>query len=55
MLAYTNEAREAHIENITRIIDKLGEITTNELDYITYRETVSYLSALRDLYRKEIK
>lgn len=55
MLAYTNEARESHIKEITKIIDKLGEITNNELDYITYREAVSYLSTLRNLYREEIK
>lgn len=55
VLAYTNEARQSHIDNITKIIDKLGNIPNENLDYISYREAVQYLSMLRDMYKKEMR
>lgn len=55
ILAYTNEARQSHIDNITKIIDKLGNVPNENLDYISYREAVQYLSMLRDMYKKEMR
>lgn len=55
MLAYTNKARESHIKEITKIIDILGSNSNSELNYTEYRETVQYLSMLRDMYKKEME
>lgn len=55
MLAYTNKARESHIKEITKIIDILGSNPNSELNYTEYRETVQYLSMLRDMYKKEME
>lgn len=54
MLAYTNPARVAHINNITRLIDVLGSIKSDELNYTNYKEIVNYLSMIRDMYKKEM-
>lgn len=54
MLAYTNKARESHINNITRLIEVLGQTTSKELSYGDYREIVNYLSAIRDMYNNEL-
>lgn len=54
MLALTNEARESHMQEITKLIDKLGKLKESELDYLSYREIVYYLSTMRNEYRKEI-
>jgi hypothetical protein len=51
---YTNKARNSHIEEITRIIDVLGNIKNDELSYIDYRRTVEYLATLRDMIKAEI-
>lgn len=54
MLYLTNKARESHIEEITRLIDVLGHITSDKLTYIDYRQLIGYLADHRDLIIAEI-
>lgn len=54
MLYLTNKARESHIEEITRLIDVLGHITSGELTYIDYRRLIGYLADHRNLIIAEV-
>ena len=48
MLYYTNHLRKHHIDEITRLIDVLGSIKSDELSYLDYRRTIAYLAELRN-------
>lgn len=54
MLYYTNKARQSHIDEITRLIDVLGNLKSEDFYYTDYRRLVGYLSDLRDLIKAEI-
>lgn len=52
----TNKARESHIENIDRLISKLGssEDCVRGLGYSDLREVVRYLNDLRAATQREM-
>lgn len=54
MLYYTNKARKSHVDEITRLINVLGNLKGEDLCYIDYRRLVEYLSDFKDLIKAEI-
>lgn len=55
MIYYTNEARKSAIENISRLIVKIGEIPGNILNYSDATMVNLYLARLKEEIEKEIK
>lgn len=55
MIYYTNEARKSAIENISRLIVKIGEIPGNILNYSDVTMVNLYLARLKEEIEKEMK
>lgn len=55
MMYCSHEARESAIKDIRSIIKTLGEVKSEELDYLTYRGTIKYLNDLIEQIEKEDK
>lgn len=48
---YSKDARNSHIENIERLINKLGN--SHDIDYLDYREIINYLNNYKNIIVKE--
>ena len=55
MLCFTDKARQSNIKKIGELIDMLGHMTGNELNYLDYRAIVNYLNVARDAYIEEME
>lgn len=54
-LYLTNEARENAISEITREIEVLGAIKSDDLSYLDYRRITDNLSKLREMIKAEME
>lgn len=53
MMYLTTVARDSARQNIRELIDKIGSIPGNHLDYISARQVIHYLNMLGDQIAKE--
>lgn len=51
----TNEARLSAIEEIEKLINRLGNVKAADLDYISYREIVQYLCNYKEVIKEEME
>lgn len=55
MIRYTDEARESTINHIYELIQKIGSVSGDQLNYTDATAVIHYLAEFKDLIEKEHK